>query len=111
MPDAVKAFLKEVPTAWDETRVLSGEPGKTVVMARRAGSVWYVGAINGTNDPQTITLPTDFIGGLSWKGTFIQDGDTPRSFSFASGAGRTDARPLVRGVLPRGGLVARFQRQ
>jgi hypothetical protein len=110
-PEAVKTFLKQVPAAWDETRVLSGEPGQTLVVARRSGDVWYVGGINGTNERQSITLPTDFIGGLSWKGTFIQDGDTPRSYSFAHGAGRTDARPLVRGVLPRGGLVARFERQ
>ena len=110
-PAAVKTFLKEVPTAWDETRVLSGEPGKTLVIARRAGNVWYIGAINGTSQPQTIVLPTDVIGGLSWKGTFIQDGDTPRTFSFAHGAGRTDGRPLERGVLPHGGLVARLERQ
>jgi alpha-glucosidase len=111
MPDAVKTFLKAVPTAWDETRVLSGEPGQTLVIARRAGDVWYIGAINGTSEAQAISLPTDFIGGLSWKGTFIQDGETPRTFVFASGAGRTDARPLVRGVLPHGGLVVRLERQ
>ena len=47
LPDAPKQFLKDVPAAWDETRALSGEPGRTVVVARRAGDVWYVGGING----------------------------------------------------------------
>ena len=31
--------LKQVPSAWDETRALSGEPGKSVVVARRAEDV------------------------------------------------------------------------
>src|SRR3954469_25446207 len=47
-PAEVKSFLHDVPTAWDETRVLSGEPGQTLVVARRSGDVWYVGGINGT---------------------------------------------------------------
>ncbi|MBR4134874.1 MAG: glycoside hydrolase family 97 protein [Bacteroidales bacterium] len=39
-------FIAQVPTVWDETRVLDGEVGHYVVIARRKGNMWYVGAIN-----------------------------------------------------------------
>ena len=38
-------FLREVPTVWDETRFLQGDPVRDVVLARRSGSRWFLGAI------------------------------------------------------------------
>ena len=38
-------FLSAVPTVWDETRVLDGKIGDYVVVARRSGREWYVGAM------------------------------------------------------------------
>ena len=38
-------FVAEIPTVWDETRVLQGEVGEYIVTARRKGDVWYVGGI------------------------------------------------------------------
>jgi len=38
-------FVRTVPTAWDETRVLWGEVGHGVVIARRKGAEWWLGAI------------------------------------------------------------------
>lgn len=35
-------FLQHVPTVWDETKVLQGEVGEFIVMARRSGSTWYL---------------------------------------------------------------------
>ncbi len=32
----MKEFLKHVPSVWDDTRFLAGEPGKYVVLARKA---------------------------------------------------------------------------
>ena len=48
-------FLSTLPNTWDETVLLSGDPGRQVVMARRSGNRWYVAGINGTDDP--LTLP------------------------------------------------------
>ena len=53
-PQAVRDFLSSLPTAWDETRLLSGYPGENVVMARRKGHKWYVAGINGTDEEQTL---------------------------------------------------------
>ena len=41
-------FMRNVPTIWDETRLLDGYPGKYVTMARRKGSTWYIVSLNGT---------------------------------------------------------------
>lgn len=43
-PDYTR-FVTEIPTVWDETRVLQGEVGEYIVTARRKGNVWYVGGI------------------------------------------------------------------
>ena len=43
-PDAM-AFLSAVPTTWDETRALDGRIADYVVVARRSGADWYVGAM------------------------------------------------------------------
>src|SRR5262245_53768153 len=59
LPDRPKLFLKEVPTAWDETRVLGGEPGQTLVIARRGGGVWWVAGINGADTPATARVSLD----------------------------------------------------
>ena len=53
-PQAVRDFLSSLPTAWDETRLLSGYPGEYVVMARRKGHKWYVAGINGTDEEKTL---------------------------------------------------------
>ncbi len=54
-------FIKAVPATWDETRVLAGEVGEYVVVARRSGRDWYVGAI--TNwDARSLRVPLDFLG-------------------------------------------------
>src|SRR5262249_6955358 len=43
-PEAME-LLGPVPTTWDETRVLDGRIGDYVVVARRRGADWYLGAM------------------------------------------------------------------
>ena len=43
-PDYTR-FVAEIPTTWDESRVLQGEVGEYVVTARRKGNIWYIGGI------------------------------------------------------------------
>jgi alpha-glucosidase len=54
-------FLQQVPTAWDETRVIEGLPGEFVTIARRVGSVWYVGGLAGDAARQS-RLALSFLG-------------------------------------------------
>src|SRR3954462_2583699 len=110
VPDAVKTYLKQVPTAWDETRVLSGEPGDTLVIARRSGTVWYVGGINGTDAVQSASFNTAFLGGGEWRGTLIRDGDTDRTFSAGNAELSTGADAPKVAMHAHGGFVMRLER-
>ncbi|QDS91844.1 Retaining alpha-galactosidase precursor [Roseimaritima multifibrata] len=54
-------FYRELPAAWDETKVLQGAIGEFAVIARRSGNNWFLGAMNG-DQPRTIEVPLDFLG-------------------------------------------------
>ena len=60
-PQAVQDFFTELPTVWDETRFVSGCPGKSAVLARRFGHSWYVAGINGLDEAQTFSLDLSLI--------------------------------------------------
>ena len=53
-------FWEQIPTVWDDTKVLQGEPEEFIVTARRSGETWYVGSLNGLR-ARTLTLPLDFL--------------------------------------------------
>jgi alpha-glucosidase len=55
------AFLSSVPTTWDETRVLNGNVGDYITIARRHGKEWYVGSIAGWHGAE-FDLPLEFLG-------------------------------------------------
>jgi alpha-glucosidase len=53
-------FLVKVPTWWDETRVLTGQPGEFLVTARRKGKAWYLGGIS-AGRARDLSLPLSFL--------------------------------------------------
>lgn len=44
-------FLRDVPTIWDETKLISGVAAEHVVLARRHNDTWYIAAINALEEP------------------------------------------------------------
>ncbi|MGN6400827.1 MAG: glycoside hydrolase family 97 catalytic domain-containing protein, partial [Flavisolibacter sp.] len=69
-------FWKKIPTAWDETKVIQGEPGKYITTARRKGNDWFVGTIT-NDDARTLKLPFDFLQkGKKYMATFYSDDST-----------------------------------
>ena len=60
-PQEVQQFFRDLPNVWDETRLVSGYPGKSAVLARRYGTTWYVAGINGLDENQELMTPLDFI--------------------------------------------------
>ncbi|WP_218164926.1 glycoside hydrolase family 97 protein [Pseudoduganella namucuonensis] len=72
-------FIKRVPTAWDETRFLSGEPGRDIVLARRHGGSWYLGAMTAeeAGDGRVERVPLDFLPAGRYRATVWDDGGTP----------------------------------
>ncbi len=53
-------FLVDVPTTWDETRVLRAEIGRCVVIARRKGNAWYLGGMT-ADEGRELDLPLGFL--------------------------------------------------
>ena len=65
-------LLRQVPTVWDETRVLScTEIGEVVAYARRNGQTWWLGVMNGAAERE-VKIPLDFLG-RSTHGTLVYD--------------------------------------
>lgn len=66
-------FLAKIPVEWDETQLLAGKIGEYTVIARRAETVWHVGAI--TNwDERSLDLDTGFLAPGKYRIEAIQDG-------------------------------------
>jgi alpha-glucosidase len=61
-------LLAEIPTTWDETRVVSGAIGEHITIARRSGKEWYVGSMT-DEASRKLTIPLDFVG----SGRFVAE--------------------------------------
>ncbi len=82
LPDAARTFLKEVPNAWDNTKLLDGYPGRDIIMARQKGSSWYIGGLNAEQIEKHKTLVFSFLPeGVKYKLTLIADGRHDRDFA------------------------------
>ena len=99
-PKEVKDFFGQLPTAWDETRYVSGYPGESVVLARRQGTTWYVAGINGTDSERTLAVPLGFVKGKDI--TLFADGN-PWMIS------RPGKLPKQITCKPRGGFVMKIE--
>lgn len=68
-------FIRQVPADWDETKVLEAEIGDYVVIARRNGRNWYIGAITDEN-ARNLEIRTDFLGPeTDYTATIYLDGE------------------------------------
>lgn len=55
------AFLKRVPSTWDQVHAIGGAPMEWISLARRSGRDWYVGSLTNWT-PRDIKVPLDFLG-------------------------------------------------
>jgi alpha-glucosidase len=68
-----REFLRQVPAAWDDTRFVGGYPGRSVTLARRHGSDWFVGSIS-SEPATTLPVPLGFLApGRSYQATIVTD--------------------------------------
>ncbi len=65
-------FIKNIPTVWDETRVIDAKPGEYIVIARRKNNNWYVGAItNGKS--KSLNISFSFLPDENFNATIYSD--------------------------------------
>ncbi len=70
-PEAER-FLDQVPTVWDETRLLAGRPADSAVFARRSGSRWFLGG-DFAGPARTAQVALDLPPGI-WLVEIVRDG-------------------------------------
>ncbi|WP_431609031.1 glycoside hydrolase family 97 protein [Chryseobacterium sp. 'Rf worker isolate 10'] len=82
-------FIKDVAADWDDTKILSAEPGDYVVTARKAKGTenWFVGGITDENKRE-YTVDFSFLDkGKKYEATIYEDGkdadyiDNPQSYN------------------------------
>jgi hypothetical protein len=110
LPEAAKQFLKDVPVAWDDTRLVDGMPGKLAVIARRRGTTWWVGGISGATEPQTVPLDLSFLDDGEFDVIIVRDAALPRQMVTESATMRAIDRVNIP-LLPRGGFALRFSKK
>ena len=103
-------FLRDVPTVWDETRVLDGTVGRHIVIARRSGRDWFLGGMTGDERYQ-IDLPLSFLGKGKYDAEIYADSaDANSSYSnvnkLTKSVERSDALPV--NMRPAGGIAVHF---
>lgn len=100
-------YLRDLPTAWDESHVVEGAPGQLAVLARRHGTTWYLSGINGEKTAKTIQVPLTFLGAGKYNMTLITDGTTRADFAHATRVVGTKDDLEIH-LLGRGGFAARL---
>ena len=108
----IMRFLSHVPTVWDETKVLDAKVSAYVIVARKNGKEWYVGAMTDWT-PRTLQIDFDFLE----RGNYIAEiySDGPNASRYASDFKRTvktvsQNESLHIELAPGGGWVARIHK-
>jgi len=94
--EEVLGLLKELPVAWDETRLLAGEPHRFAIVARRKGEAWWIAGVNGTGEAREV--------GIEW-GRYFDEPSGVRIFADGEG-GLVALEPEDLRLAPFGGFVA-----
>jgi alpha-glucosidase len=71
------AVLAAIPTMWDDTKFVDGKVGEFVILARRSGAEWYLGAVTDTK-ARAIAVPLGFLGPGSFTAESWFDDDTTK---------------------------------
>ena len=110
-PEAME-WLRAVPVVWDETRALDGVAGHHVLLARRRGTEWFVGAMTDTT-ARKLTLDLSFLGAGRWTMDAWSDGPNAdrNGMDFRKETrGVSAGEKLTLTLAPGGGFAARLRR-
>jgi len=100
-------LFQEIPTTWDETKVLScTEMGEVVAYARRKGETWWIGVMNGTTERE-IKIPLNFLKKQT-QATLIYDDKFINTRIDRKEKSLTPNDVLTIKLIPGGGFVARL---
>lgn len=66
-------FISRIPTTWEDTRVLEAGVGEYLMLARKNGRCWYIGAMTNEN-AREFTLDLSFLDNGEYSMGIIEDG-------------------------------------
>lgn len=55
-----RGFLQELHSIWNDTKVLNGQIGEYITMARKAGDSWFLGAMTNSKE-RSVEIELDFL--------------------------------------------------
>jgi len=100
-------ILAAIPTTWDDTRCLAGKVGELVVIARRNGPEWWVGAMGG-RESREVEIPLGFLGPGRFRAEFLGD-DLNSAHRLTRHTQDVASGEVLQGRLaPAGGLIIRL---
>lgn len=71
--DETTKFIAQIPTVWDETKVLEAKIGAFLAVARKKASKWYVGAMN-NEEARALDIDFSFLEAGSYIVEIFKDG-------------------------------------
>lgn len=105
-------FIRKTPAKWDETRVISGIPGEHIVIARRSGDNWFLGAMTNWT-PRSLEIPLTFLGQGNFTAEIYADAEdadrSPKNVSITSQPVDSSTK-LKAALAPGGGYAVRLVR-
>jgi len=97
-------FLSQVPTVWDDTKVLDAKVGEYIVIARKKDNKWYIGAMTNWKK-RDIKINFDFLDDKGYYLDSWQDGINAdrHAADFKTGKSRINKNTTLRIHLAPGG--------
>jgi len=69
----ITRFIADIPTTWDETKVLDAKFGEYVIIARRKNTTWYIAGITGSKE-YVGNIDLSFLGKGNYPIVALRDG-------------------------------------
>lgn len=103
-------WFETLPTTWDESKLLAGEPGKSVLQMRRLGDTYYL-ALMGNNEGGSEAVSLDFLPqGKRYIARLYEDDPSVKTATQVRITDRkVNSRTALKlNLLPRGGAVIKL---
>ena len=101
-PEWAVQFMKDVPTTWDEVKFIDGYPGKYAIIARRAGTKWFIAGISAQKEPLKTKLD---LSPFFKKGSIVTTYTDDASLAGSTKNLKVASKPVAVTIPENGGLV------